>query len=142
MIHIYIYIYIYLYIIYIYIYIYMYKYICIYIISLEKKFIHVSQGFYKFTDLDFFSFFSIFSFFFFFFFDKCLFSLRKTVFFFLTSFENSLKFISNIFQETHNFLVLTDPVIICIYLRTIRNPSLQVLAAGKASLVSLKKCFS
>ena len=35
----------------------------------------------------------------------------------LTDFEN-LNSISNIFQETQNFLVLTDPVIICIYLRT------------------------
>ena len=30
-----------------------------------------------------------------------------------TNFEN-LNFILNIFQETHDFLVLTDPVIICI----------------------------
>ena len=35
----------------------------------------------------------------------------------LTNFQN-LNSISNIFQEMHNFLVLTDPVIICIYLRT------------------------
>ena len=35
----------------------------------------------------------------------------------LTNFEN-LNSIPNIFQETHNFLVLTDLVIICIYLRT------------------------
>ena len=35
----------------------------------------------------------------------------------LTNFEN-LNFISNIFQKTHNLLVLTDPVTICIYLRT------------------------
>ena len=35
----------------------------------------------------------------------------------LTNFEN-LRSISNIFQETHNFLVLADPVIICVYLRT------------------------
>ena len=35
----------------------------------------------------------------------------------LTIFEN-LNSISNIFQETHNFLVLTDPSVICIYLRT------------------------
>ena len=35
----------------------------------------------------------------------------------LTNFEN-LNSILNIFQETHNFLVLTDPRIICIYLRT------------------------
>ena len=35
----------------------------------------------------------------------------------LTNFEN-LNSIPNIFQETHDFLVLTDLVIICIYLRT------------------------
>ena len=35
----------------------------------------------------------------------------------LTNFEN-LNSIPNVFQETHNFLVLTDPLIICIYLRT------------------------
>ena len=34
-----------------------------------------------------------------------------------SEFEN-LNSISNIFQETHNFLVLTDPVIICVYLKT------------------------
>ena len=33
----------------------------------------------------------------------------------LTNFEN-LNSISNIFQETHDFFVLTDPVSICIYL--------------------------
>ena len=82
----------------------------------------------------------------------------------LTNFEN-LNSISNNFQESHYFLVLTDPVIICIYLRTtdrhfrdevkVRhvtskllkwdlvqtlntfwNPSLRIFAAGKASLVS------
>ena len=81
----------------------------------------------------------------------------------LTNFEN-LNSISNIFQETHDFLVLTDPLIICIYLRiterhfrdqgndrhptskllkcdlvhtlnTFRYPSLRIFAAGKASLV-------
>ena len=31
----------------------------------------------------------------------------------LTNFEN-LNSVSNIFQETHDFLVLKDPVIICI----------------------------
>ena len=80
----------------------------------------------------------------------------------LTNFEN-LNTISNIFLETHDFLVLRDLLIICIYLRTtgrhfreqgnvryptsklvncglaqtlnsFRNP-LQVFAAGKASLV-------
>ena len=35
----------------------------------------------------------------------------------LTNFEK-LNFISNIFQETHDFLVLADPENICIYLRT------------------------
>ena len=34
-----------------------------------------------------------------------------------TNFEN-LNSISNIFQETHDFLVLAEPAIICIYLRT------------------------
>ena len=80
----------------------------------------------------------------------------------LTNLEN-LNFILNIFQETRDFLILTDPVIICIYLRTtnrhfrdqgnvrhltskllkcdlvqtlntFRNPSLRIFAAGKASL--------
>ena len=82
----------------------------------------------------------------------------------LTKFEN-LNSILNIFQETHDFLVLTDIVTICIYLRTtdrhfrdqgnvrhpiskllkcdlfqtlntFRNPSLRIFAAGKASLVT------
>ena len=82
----------------------------------------------------------------------------------LTNFEN-LNSISNISQETHDFLVLSDPLIICIYLRTtdrhfrdqrnvlhlmskllkcdlvqtlnsFRNPSLRIFAAGKASLVT------
>ena len=81
----------------------------------------------------------------------------------LTNFKN-LNSISNIFPETHDFLVLTDPLIICIYLRTtdrhfrdqgnirhptseslkcdlvetlntFRNTSLRIFAAGKASLV-------
>ena len=84
---------------------------------------------------------------------------------FLTNFEN-LNSILNIFQETHDFLVLTDPIIICIYLRstdrhfrdqgnvrhpiskflkfdlvqtlnTFRKPSLRIFAALKASLVTL-----
>ena len=81
----------------------------------------------------------------------------------LTNFEN-LNSISSIFQETHDFLILTDQLIICFYLRTtsrhfrdlgnvrhptskllkcdfvqtlntFRNPSLRIFAAGKASLV-------
>ena len=81
----------------------------------------------------------------------------------MTNFENS-NFISSIFQETHDFLVLTDPVNICIDLRTIkrhfrdqgnvrhptskllkcdliqtlntfRNP-FRIFSAGKASLIS------
>ena len=81
----------------------------------------------------------------------------------LTNFEN-LNFISNCFQETYDFLVLADPVNICIYSRTInrhfrdqgsvlhptskllkcdlvqtlnayRNLSLRIFAAGKVSLV-------
>ena len=39
----------------------------------------------------------------------------------LTNFEN-LNSIWNIFRETHYFLVLTDLVIICIYLRTTDRP--------------------
>ena len=82
----------------------------------------------------------------------------------LTNFEN-INSISNIFQEGHNFLVLTVPIIFCVYLRTtdrhfrdqgsvrhptsrllkwdlarildtFRNPSLRIFAARKASLVS------
>ena len=81
----------------------------------------------------------------------------------LTNFEN-LNFMSNTFQKTCDFLYLTDPLIICIYLRTtgrhfrdkgnVRhptakllkfdlvqtlnnfwNPSFQFFAAGKVSLV-------
>ena len=72
---------------------------------------------------------------FFIFFDKCLFTLSVTqsVCWTLNSqpfcwlgepkhnnFDQfwKLKSISNIFQQTHDFLVLTDPVITCIYLRT------------------------
>ena len=68
------------------------------------------------------------------FFDKCLitlsvtqsvcFTLSSQPFFWLrdtetqyTNFKN-LNSISNIFQEMTTFLVLTDPLIICIYLRT------------------------
>ena len=76
-----------------------------------------------------------------------------------------LNYISSIFQETHDFLVLADPVIICIYLRTterhfrdqgnvrhptskllkcdlvqtlntFRNTSLRIFSTGKVSLVS------
>ena len=81
------------------------------------------------------------------------------------NFEN-LNSISKSFQETNDFLVLTDPVISCIYLRatdshfpdqgkvcqptskllkrdlvqtlnTFRNPSLRIFAAGKHFLSSL-----
>ena len=38
----------------------------------------------------------------------------------LTNFEN-VNSISNIFQETHDLSVLSDPLIICIYLRTTDN---------------------
>ena len=80
----------------------------------------------------------------------------------LTNFEN-LNSISNSSQETHDFLVLTNPVIICIHLRTtdrhfrdqenvrhptsklikcdlvqtlntFRNPSLRIFAARKATV--------
>ena len=82
---------------------------------------------------------------------------------FFTNFEN----LKNIFQETHDCLVFTDPLIIWIYLRTtgthfrdqwnirhptskllkcdlvqtsntFRNLSLRIYAAGKASLVYIK----
>ena len=85
----------------------------------------------------------------------------------LTNSEN-LNSIWNIFQETHDLLVLTDELIICIYLRTTdrhfldlgnvfhptsellkcdlvqtlntsRNPSLRIFAAGKTSLVLRRK---
>ena len=78
-----------------------------------------------------------------------------------------LNSISYILQETHDFLVFTDPVVICIYLRTrnrhfhdqgkvrrptsellkwnlvqilntFQNPSLLIFAARKASLVEPK----
>ena len=81
----------------------------------------------------------------------------------LTNFKH-LNSISNIFQETHDFFFLTDPVIICIYLgiserhfcdqgnvryptstllkcdlvqilNIFRNPFQWIFAAGKASLV-------
>ena len=65
----------------------------------------------------------------------------------LTNFKN-LIFISNISQETHDFLVLTDPVIICIYLRTtdryfrdqenVRHPTLKLL---KCNLVQTINTF-
>ena len=84
----------------------------------------------------------------------------------LINFEN-FNSISNIFWEAHNFLVLMDPLIICICLRTtdrhfrdqgkvfhptskllkndlfqtlntFRNPSLRIFAAGKASLVIIQ----
>ena len=85
----------------------------------------------------------------------------------LSNFEN-LNSVSNIFQETRDFLVLANLLIICIYLRTtyrhfrdqgnvrhptskllkcdliqtlntFRNPSLQIFGAGKASLAYVCK---
>ena len=63
-----------------------------------------------------------------------------------TNFEN-LNSISNIFQETYGFLVLTDPVIISIYLRTtdihlsdqrnVRHPTSKIL---KCDLVQTYFC--
>ena len=107
------------------------------------------------TDLDFF--FSFFSFVFFF---------RRLNTIIFTSFEK-LNSISNIFQETHDTLVLTDPVIICIYLRTtdrhfrdqgnvrhatskllkcdfvqalntFRNPSVRIMLPGRHLLLCVK----
>ena len=83
----------------------------------------------------------------------------------LTNFEH-LDSISKIFLEAHDFVVLTDPIIISTYLRTtdrhfrdqrnvchltskllkydlvqtlntFGNPSLRIFAAGKASLVMI-----
>ena len=55
------------------------------------------------------------------FFDKCTLSNQRFGWLgdteLLTNFEN-LNSVSNIFPETHDFLVLMDPVIISIYLRT------------------------
>ena len=83
----------------------------------------------------------------------------------LTNFEN-LNSISYIFQEKHDFLVFTNPVILCIYLRTrqfcdqenvhhstskllkcdlvqtlntFRNLCWRIFAAGKASLLRINK---
>ena len=85
-----------------------------------KKILHIFRGFYRFRHF----LMKIFSF---------IFSYTKHMLYFeqttvsldwrhlntilLTNFEN-LNSISNIFQETLHFLVLTDPRIICIYLRT------------------------
>ena len=84
----------------------------------------------------------------------------------LTNFENLIS-ILNIFREAHDFLVLTDPVIVCIYLRTtgrhfrdqrnvlhltlnllksdlfqtlntFQDPSLRIFAAAKASFVIIQ----
>ena len=65
----------------------------------------------------------------------------------LINFEN-LNFIANIFRETHDFLVLTDPVVICTYLKTtdrhfrdwgnVRHPTLMLL---KCDLVKTSNTF-
>ena len=65
----------------------------------------------------------------------------------LTNFE-SLSSILNIFRETHNFLVLTEPVILFIYLRTtdrhfhdqgnVRHPASELL---KCDLVQTLNTF-
>ena len=146
-----------------------------------KKFIHMPQGFYRFRFLFLFFFFS----FFFIFFDKsCLpcwlhkdyavlsaanvvLARRHLNTILLTNFENS-KFHFWNFSKKHIILVLADPVIICIYLRTadrhfggqvnvchlaskllkcdlvqikniFGNPPLQIFAGGKASLVETIK---
>ena len=66
----------------------------------------------------------------------------------LINFEN-LNFIANIFRETHDFLVLTDPVVVCTYLKTtdrhfrdrgnVRHPTLMLL---KCDLVKTLKYLS
>ena len=93
-----------------------------------REIIHIFQGFYRFR--------FIFFHFFHFCLDKYMFTLSvtqrvsctlssqpllpwrhlNTVI--LTNFEK-LKSISNIFQEIHDFVILMDPVVLCIYLRTI-----------------------
>ena len=94
---------------------------------------------------------------------------RRTNIIIWANFEN-LNSISNSLQETQDFLVLTDSVIICVYskttdrhycdhgnvrrpnsklqkcdlvqtLNTLRNPSLQIFASRKASLVFNKNAF-
>ena len=65
----------------------------------------------------------------------------------LINFEN-LNFIANIFRETHDFLVLTDPVVVCTYLKTtdrhfrdrgnVRHPTLMLL---KCDLVKTSNTF-
>ena len=147
-----------------------------------KKFIHMPQGFYRFRFL----------FLFFFFFHSFSFSLTNPAYLvgytkimlysqqptvvlarrhlntiLLTNFENS-KFHFWTFSKKHIILVLAEPVIICIYLRTadrhfggqvnvchlaskllkcdliqikniFGNPPLQIFAGGKASLVETIK---
>ena len=118
-----------------------------------------------FTDLDFFLSFLFFFFFFFcIFFNKWLFILPVTQSvcctlsnqpfcwlgdntMILSNFEN-LNSILNIFQETHYFLVLTDPVTTCMYLRTtnrhfrdqgnVRHPTSNLL---KCDLVQVVNTF-
>ena len=68
----------------------------------------------------------------------------------LTNFEN-LNSILNIFQETHDFLVLMDPVIICIYLRTtdrnfrdqvnVRHSSLKLLKCDLGEILNTFRNF-
>ena len=130
---------------------------------------HSSIYFKDFTDLDFF--YTDIFFFIFFYAKRMLYSEQPIVLLarrhlntmLLTNFEN-LNSISNLFQETHDFFVLTDPLIICIYLgttdrhfrglrnvrhstlkllkcdlvqklSTFRKHSLRIFAAGKRSLV-------
>ena len=85
-----------------------------------KKIVDIFRGFEDFTDLDIFLFSFTFNNT-----KRMLYSKQTTVSLdwrhlntiLLTSFED-LNSMSNIFQETLHFLVLTDPRIICIYLRT------------------------
>ena len=104
----------------------------------------MSQGFYRFRLL----FFSFFCLFFVFAFALSVFIVRyakRTLYpeqptvvlaqrnlntMILTSFKN-LPLISYIFQETHNLLVLMDPVIICIYL----NPPTDIFVTRGTSVI-------
>ena len=130
-----------------------------------EKIIYIFQGFYRFR-------FPFFIFFFFFFFSFNFFDWQTAVYLvcyaksmlyseqltvllawrhlntmILTNLEN-LNSISNIFQETHDFLVLAEPVIICIYLRTtdrhfrdqvyVRHPTSKLL---KCDLVQTLNIF-
>ena len=90
---------------------------------------HISQGFYRFRFLFFFHFLGQMSVYLLNYPKRMLYPEQQTVLLaqrqlnaiILTNIEN-LNSTLNIFQETHNVLVLIDSVIICIYLRTTDRP--------------------